>query len=102
MEKDRKEKGIKCPGGFEQNVLGRLPRRCSDTAPLPEMIPLDLFVRACRAVVAWRRRPPLAELLLLSPYLPRSLSISRSRRTTETLARRAPQIAVAMELPEPS
>ena len=43
---------------------------------------------------------PLVELLLVAPYLPPSRSLSRRHRTPETLAHRAPRIAVAMELPE--
>ena len=45
---------------------------------------------------------PLVELLLDALYLPRSLSVSLPHTEPETLAHRAPRIAVAMELPEPS
>ena len=76
MEKDRKEKEIKFPGGFEQNVLGRLLPCSSDTAPLPELIPLDPFVRACRAVVAWGRGPP-SPSSSFSPLISLALSLFR-------------------------
>ena len=58
-------------GGYEQKYPGRLPRRCRDTAPSPEPVPLDPFVRAGRAVVAWRRGPPS------SPFISLALALSR-------------------------